>query len=108
MFLWISLDLLKHPRFQSLQYKDADAIANGDDAETSARGVETKILSRALENGVQVTQGSLFDTGNEVSCGTSLHFRLTYAAALDEAELEEGIRKFASAVREEFALEEAC
>ena len=82
--------------------------ANGGDLDLRdpVRDIEVRVLSRALENGVQVKPGSLFDTGEKMA-GTAIHFRLTYAAA-NEAELEEGVKKLASAVREEFCLEAAC
>ncbi|MCJ1300465.1 hypothetical protein MMC08_003262 [Hypocenomyce scalaris] len=101
MFLWISLNLLKHPVFRSRDQKETDTPPM--DAQT--RDIEANILSKALKNGVQITVGSLFDTNKTPI--TTLHFRLTYAAA-DELEIEEGVEKFAKAIREEFAMETIC
>ena len=107
MFLWISLDLQKHSAIsQHSGQKNKDAI---DMITNQAREIEARILSRALDNGVQITKGSLFDTVEtpSTSSALALHFRLTYAAA-EEWELEEGIKIFANAVRAEFSLDTIC
>lgn len=102
MFLWISLNLQKYPSIsQHSGKKDRNTL---DVTPTQTREIETKIISRALEEGVQVTKGSLFDTEKTSNTSSVLHFRLTYAAA-DEGELEGGVKKFANAVRAEFALD---
>jgi aromatic amino acid aminotransferase I / 2-aminoadipate transaminase len=101
MFLWISLNLLRAPIFHSEGKKDIDTL----DMAAQCREIEANILSKALENGVQITKGSLFDTNKMPD--TALHFRLTYAAA-DDLEFEEGVKNFANAVREELSLEPIC
>lgn len=93
MFLWITLDLKKiHGlRIQTDQNNPQKSI--GD--------IEASIYSTALKNGVQVMKGSLFRCNEPLS--SALHFRMTYAAAAEE-DLEKGVRIFANAVRNEFAL----
>ncbi|PYH98275.1 PLP-dependent transferase [Aspergillus ellipticus CBS 707.79] len=63
--------------------------------------VEERVVDGALR-GVQVTKGSLFcvegGRGDE-----ELHFRMTFAVET-EGGLVEGVRRFAEALREEFAL----
>ncbi|KUJ09038.1 aromatic aminotransferase Aro8 [Mollisia scopiformis] len=88
MFLWIQVAVEKHSEFRESGFKVAD--------------VEERIWSRACENGVQVTKGSLFNAA--ASRPSRVSFRLTYAAA-DEDELDKGVKLFANAVREEVGLE---
>lgn len=99
MFLWVEVDVGKHPRFR---VKGVEKKAVGDFiGDSAAEGVEDRIWTKAMKHGVQVTRGSLFQSGGAVD--SELHFRLTYAAA-EESELAEGVMKLAAAVREEFGL----
>jgi aromatic amino acid aminotransferase I len=97
MFLWTSINLMKHPNIRCGDQKGKKEWPTDD----QAREIEARILSKALENGVQVTMGSLFDTNKTPT--NMLHFRMTFAAA-DEVELEIGIKKIANTIREEFAI----
>jgi len=97
MFLWIHVDADKHP----LRSQGESYCAESDIGFKIA-DVETSVWSRACENGVHVTKGSLFSAVKSVASKVS--FRLTYAAA-DEIELDEGVKRFANAIREEFGLE---
>jgi aromatic amino acid aminotransferase I len=98
MFLWIHIAAEKHPEIQS----QAERVCDKSDISLKIGDVEARVWSRACENGVQVTKGSLF--GVRESYASRVSFRLTYAAA-DEIELDEGVKLFANAVREEFGLE---
>ncbi|KAE9377414.1 PLP-dependent transferase [Stipitochalara longipes BDJ] len=98
MFLWTSLNLKKHPTMQPGNQKLKEVLSLND----QAGDIEARIFSKALENGAQVTMGSLFDTNKKST--TRLHFRMTFAAA-DELEIEVGVKKIANAIREEFAIE---
>jgi aromatic amino acid aminotransferase I len=99
MFLWIHIAAEKHPQLQS----QGQIICDGSHAGLQIGEVEARVWSRACENGVQVMKGSLF--GTTESLALRLNFRLTYAAA-DEIELDEGVKRFANAVRKEFGLEQ--
>ena len=77
--------------------KGTDAVDTG----TQSWEIGGRISSKALKNGVQITQGSLLNMKEAVD--TVLHFRLTCAAA-GELRLE-GVMKFANAVRKEPHLE---
>jgi aromatic amino acid aminotransferase I / 2-aminoadipate transaminase len=98
MFLWVHVAVEKHPELQS-RYRD---ICNEGDVVPEI-DVETGVWAKACKNGVQVTKGSLFAVTR--SDATRVSFRLTYAAA-DEMELNQGVKCFANAVREEFGLEQ--
>ncbi|TVY23378.1 Aminotransferase [Lachnellula hyalina] len=98
MFLWTSLDLRKHPIILSRDQKEH----NLSPADNPACDIEARILAKALEKGVQITMGSLFST-NQTPI-TKVYFRMTFAAA-DESEIEVGIEKVASVIREEFAID---
>ncbi|TVY18067.1 Aminotransferase swnA [Lachnellula arida] len=98
MFLWTSLDLMKHPIILSGDQKEQiSSLTNNP-----AYDIEARILANALEKGVQITMGSLFDT--KKASTTEVHFRMTFAAA-DGSEIEAGVKKVASAIREEFAMD---
>ncbi|CAG9976085.1 unnamed protein product [Clonostachys byssicola] len=90
MFLWISIDVRKHPMY----------AAEGHMGQGWCSQVEDRILTLGLANGVQVTKGSLFFT-KKSSKEAELFFRLTFAAA-KEHDLAEGVRIFANAVKTEF------
>jgi aromatic amino acid aminotransferase I len=98
MFLWIHIATEKHPALQDL----AENLCNESDVGFRIDDVEARIWSKACENGVQVTKGSLFSAK---SVASKVSFRLTYAAA-DEREIDEGIKLFADAIRKEFGLEQ--
>ncbi|KAH8423083.1 aminotransferase-like domain-containing protein [Aspergillus melleus] len=91
MFLWIKLDWKEHPQFQGQ--------TEFQDVEPKLGGIEDRILSSALKNGAQVTKGSLFQCSKILA--DELHFRLTFAAALED-DLAEGVRIFANALVDEF------
>ena len=95
MFLWLRLDLDKHPSFRS-----QDSQPGGIRA-AQASDIEARISTNALENGVQVTKGSLFAVGGKPR--SEAYLRLTYAAAA-ESELEEGVRVVADSIKKEFGL----
>ncbi|KAJ9322279.1 hypothetical protein DTO027B5_6260 [Paecilomyces variotii] len=94
MFLWINVNWIKHPRFQDQ--------AKHQDVELQIIEIENRIVSTALQNGVQVLKGSLFHCNKKPVA--ELHCRMTFAAA-DEEDLEDGVRLFADAVKAEFKLE---
>ena len=98
MFLWVTVRL-----DGCLDSSGAGVDGGGRWIDNSSAEVERRILERAMANGVQVTPGSLFDTRG-VSDEDEIHFRLTYAAA-EEGEIDEGVRRFANAIREEFGME---
>ncbi|PWY75195.1 PLP-dependent transferase, partial [Aspergillus sclerotioniger CBS 115572] len=91
MFLWISLDWQKHPRFQKSMVQE--------DPHSHIAEIETGIGSQALMEGVQTTPGSLFGCNRPPL--KTLHFRMTFAAAARE-DLEEGVKIFADVVKREF------
>jgi aromatic amino acid aminotransferase I len=99
MFLWIHIAAEKHPELQS----QGESVCDESDAGIQIGDVEARVWSRACENGVQVMKGSLF--GATESLASRLSFRLTYAAA-EKTELDEGVKRFANAVRKEFGLEQ--
>lgn len=97
IFLWIKVDMQLHPTYQS----SMQGTKRGDHLHLDMNGIEDRIHCRAMKYGVQVTKGSLFNVDRAERL--VLHFRLTYAAA-EQAELTEGLRAFARAVREEFGV----
>jgi aromatic amino acid aminotransferase I len=99
MFLWIHIAVEKHPELRS----QGESVCDKSGVDFKTGEVEARVWSRACENGVQVTMGSLFEATK--SCASRVSFRLTYAAA-DEIELDEGVKRFANAVRKEFGLEQ--
>jgi aromatic amino acid aminotransferase I len=102
MFLWISLDLQRHPSVQSMAQREAAERANLA-TKTQIREIEVRLYATALERGVQITTGSLFDS-NKLSAG-SLHLRLTYAAAA-QGDFDEAIKILGQMIREEFTMSE--
>ncbi|KZF19087.1 aromatic aminoacid transaminase [Xylona heveae TC161] len=93
MFLWINLDLAKHPVHRS-------ATSLGGDHSQQAE-IEERIQSNALKNGVKVAKGSLFSADRRYD--GKLQFRITYAAA-SKGDLDEGVRGLSNAIRKEFSL----
>jgi aromatic amino acid aminotransferase I len=91
MFLWIRLDL-ERPH---------GCEPGSETHRLRLLGIENDILGKVLENGVQVTKGSLFGTGDNDDTG--IYFRLTFAAAAEE-QLRGGVRRFAAAVSETLSL----
>ncbi|KAJ5085191.1 L-kynurenine/alpha-aminoadipate aminotransferase [Penicillium argentinense] len=80
MLLWIKLDSKRHLRFQNQ--------TSNENVNNVLVEIETNLLPLALENDVQVTEGSLFHCNK--SPGGKLHFRMAFAAALEE-DLGEGV-----------------
>lgn len=80
MFLWVRVDLAGRCRAEG------------------RLEVEGRIVERALRNGVQVTNGSLFDTRRETE--RVLYLRLTSAAA-DISEFDDAVRWLGEAVKGE-------
>ncbi|CAG9961933.1 unnamed protein product [Clonostachys byssicola] len=94
MFVWIRFDMALHPQLRELLGSPDVQMLR-----TTVATVEQRILQDALQNGVQVTKGSLFrSSGGEAH---EMFFRLTFAAARED-ELAEGVRLFAEVVRKEF------
>ena len=93
MFLWLCLDLDKHPSFRCRDSHRQSIHA------FQASEVEARISSDALERGVQITRGSIFAVGGKPRSEVCL--RITYAAAT-EAELEEGVLVLADSIKKEF------
>jgi aromatic amino acid aminotransferase I len=97
MFVWIRVDLGSHPCLVS-------STEELESLECSA--IDGRIMTRAFENGVQVTNGSLFEafsfsSSPEQRSRREIFFRLAFAAATDAA-LVTGVQLFAKAVRDEF------
>ncbi|KAF2266018.1 PLP-dependent transferase [Lojkania enalia] len=86
MFQWLQIDFRKHP----------------DYPEKGVEEIEERVFERAIQCGALVMRGSWFYACAEEEHGT-LFFRATFAAAPFER-IEEGIRRFGKAVREEFGL----
>ena len=95
MFLWLRLDLDKHPSFRCQNSQHQSILA------AQASDIESRILTDALGKGVQVTEGSIFGVGSEPM--NEVYLRLTYAAAT-ESELEEGVQILADSIKKEFQL----
>jgi aromatic amino acid aminotransferase I len=95
MFLWLRLDLNKHPNFQC----ESDQPREYFTAQVS--DIEARISIDALENGVQITKGSLFAVDSQPR--NEVHLRVTYAAA-SESDLEKGVRVLAESIMREFQI----
>lgn len=96
MFVWIRVDLSSHP----------SVISGKELTSLECSAIDSRIMASALENGVQVTNGSLFEPFSSSSLSSkrprrAVFFRLTFAAAADAA-LITGVQLFAKAVRDEF------
>ncbi|RAK78115.1 aminotransferase-like domain-containing protein [Aspergillus fijiensis CBS 313.89] len=95
MFLWLQLDYRQHPL---LRHQTTTEFS----METFLVEMESRIVSRSLEQGVQVTKGSLFSPSPKRQ--GMFYIRLTSAAALVK-DLSEGVKLLSDVLREEFALE---
>lgn len=94
MFLWLRLGFGVN--------SGAECQVGDEGFRNEASSLEGRILARALENGVQVTAGSIFAV-SPMPAG-EVCVRITYAAAAEE-ELEEGVRRLADAIKKELAIE---
>ncbi|CAG8409110.1 unnamed protein product [Penicillium salamii] len=92
MFFWISINCEKHP----LNQRNEEGRAN-----LSTSEVEDRVYKSAFENGAQVTKGSMFYVNGDRD--NKINFRLTFASAREQ-EMDQGVRIFANALREEFSL----
>lgn len=86
MFHWMKIDFRQHPDYP------------GKSIET----IEEEIFMRVIDHGTLCMRGSWFYANAEEEHDT-LFFRATYAAAPAE-KIDEGIRRFGEAIREEFKL----
>lgn len=86
MFHWMQVDFTRHP----------------DYPQKSIEEIEESVFMRVIEHGALVMRGSWFYANSEERHDT-LFFRATYAAAPAE-KIDEGIRRFGEAVKEEFRL----
>ncbi|KAH7124002.1 aromatic amino acid aminotransferase 1 [Dendryphion nanum] len=86
MFHWMQVDFRKHPQYPA---KDIETIEEG-------------VFMRNIEHGALLMKGSWFYASKEEKHDT-LFFRATYAAAPADR-IEEAIRRFGVAIREEFKL----
>ncbi len=98
MFLWIELATKEHPLLKLKRQK----CLEDSERHITLNEIESNIWSKAREEGVQVTKGSLFRANATPT--VQLSFRLTYAAAT-EADLTRGVKAFANAIRREFRLD---
>ncbi|KAJ2982458.1 hypothetical protein NQ176_g1381 [Zarea fungicola] len=90
MFVWISVDVSKHPRSPS-----------GVPTKEFQRDIEGALYEKSRDNGVLISQGSWFLADPTQADEAAL--RVTFAAAT-EPELKPGIERLGKAVREEFGL----
>ena len=86
IFLWINIDLERHP----------DSAEKG---KKQCHAVEDRIYQGAESNGVLVARGSWF--GVE-SCADKVFFRMTFVATASQDDLRQGVERFGRAVRAEF------
>ncbi|KAJ5727937.1 hypothetical protein N7493_005757 [Penicillium malachiteum] len=93
MFLWVELDWRKHPQLKDELSHEILGL--------TLLEIEDNILQLALEDGVQVTKGSLFHCSKKPT--EELHFRMTFAAASEE-DLTEGVKIFADSIKKEFCI----
>ena len=91
MFLWIRLDLTKHP--EAISEKSNLRI------QQSSLDIEDRIYTEARKCGVIVSRGSWFDCA--IRKTSSIYFRLTFAAAPSDV-LESGIKRFGVTLEAEF------
>ncbi|KAL7620318.1 hypothetical protein AAE478_009312 [Parahypoxylon ruwenzoriense] len=92
MFLWIRLDLTRHPSLQRNKSQQ--------EAWQSRLDTEDRIYAEAKANGVLVSKGSWFVTGNEQPLDVC--FRLTFAAAARN-DIDRAVERFATALRTEYS-----
>lgn len=90
MFVWITINEQKHPKFAELGF---DAL-------------EKKIFLTAIEKEVLVAAGSWF-ISDKTSERPGLFFRATFAA-VDVPKMQEAMRRFGAALREEFETSSAA
>lgn len=86
MFHWLEVRVDKHPLF----------------GRKSVEEIEERVFQASIAKGALVMKGSWFYADNETVHGT-MFFRATFAAAPFEM-IDEGIRRFGEALREEFGL----
>ncbi|KAL9616991.1 MAG: hypothetical protein Q9160_008181 [Pyrenula sp. 1 TL-2023] len=86
LFLWVRLDW---QQILDIRFRSLCGAALLSPAE-----IEDRIDAEAKHNGVTVSKGSWFATGNKQQL---IHFRLTFAAASEDY-LDQGIARFAKAV----------
>ncbi|KAK4625482.1 Aminotransferase swnA [Fulvia fulva] len=96
MFVWINIDVDGYPGAKT------DSPRGGKVC--NALMIEEKIFTGAKARGVQVSRGSWFAVEQGLK-ESAVAFRMTFAAA-EESMLEEAVRRFAAAVKEEFELED--
>jgi len=87
MFHWMQVEFKKHPDYPA----------------KSVETIEEEIFLRVIDHGALVMRGSWFYADEEQEHDT-LFFRATYAAAKSD-QIEEAVRRFGKAIREEFKLE---
>lgn len=92
MFVWIEIDWRKHPL--------AGMTSEPEKADDSFLEIEDKLYQTAKQNGVQVSKGSWFAA--ETHARPLMNFRITFAAAPREEQLEQAVARFGRAIREEF------
>lgn len=92
MFVWIEVDWTKHPL--------AEWGNVTEQAKTSFSQIEERIYQSSKRNGVQISRGSWFAAMKQLK--PRMHFRITFAAAPQEQDLEEAVSRLGRAVREEF------
>jgi aromatic amino acid aminotransferase I len=86
MFHWMKIDFTKHPEYP----------------EKGIEQIEESIFFRNIEHGTMCMRGSWFYADAEESHDT-LFFRATYAASPPDR-IDEAVRRFGEAMREEFGL----
>lgn len=87
MFLWITVDLKRHPGCAEKR------------TEQQCLTIEDRISERAENNGVLVARGSWF---NVDSFTDRVFFRMTFVATASQDYLEEGVKQFGRALKDEF------
>lgn len=92
MFHWIRIDWRRHPLA-----RDASAA----DADSCAAEVESRIYERSIARGALVIPGSWFAADGAAAGEAGMFFRTTYAA-VSQDRIEEAIRRFGRALRDEF------
>ena len=86
MFLWININCEKHPHHSSMTISE----------------MEDEIFQAALQQTLLISKGSWF-RAEEGDVGDKIFFRATFAAASDE-QIQEGIKRFGTALRNVFRL----
>ena len=91
LFLWIQIDWSQHPAAVPDNY-----VGGWQEASLN---IEDRIYEAARDHGVLVSKGSWFSAEQHLL--HDVHFRMTFAAADDDA-LDEAVKRFGEAIREEF------